>query len=273
MSSRSRLKLPVLALAGVMWVGACSSDDNGGGDESPPPVSQSTSAEETEASPSESAPTGESPTESEPTESGDGSASPTEPTESESGDGDSPSPEPSQSGPAEDESPTPSESPSEPSDQGGSEEATGLPPMPAAAKENSEEGAEAFARWYVETLSALFQSPQAGVIEEFSGPECGQCGTYEEAFSGLEEQGLRQVGPLAEIVGFRMTPAAKPSTVEAIVVIDQGPNQTVDANGKVSQSSDGTDGLGLRLNMHYEDGWVIDKIPTDPTAGDWIERE
>ncbi|WP_374927978.1 DUF6318 family protein [Kytococcus sedentarius] len=256
MSSRSRLKLPVLALAGVMWVGACSSDDNGGGDESSPPVSQSSSAEETEASPSESAPTDESPTESDPSESGDGSASPTEPTESESGDGDSPSPEPSQSGSADDESPAPSDTPSESSSEGGSEGAGGLPPMPAAAKENSEEGAEAFARWYVETLNYLYQHPQTGILEKYAGPDCKGCATQIRVMERSVEEGEVAQGEVYSILGSSSLAKGK-GDFQAVVAFRQHPVPFVNDEGEVVDEMSSHPEFGLLFDLAYKDGWTV----------------
>ena len=52
--------------------------------------------------------------------------------------------------------------------------------MPAAAKENSEEGAEAFARWYVETLNYLYQHPQTGVLDKYAGDNCALCEQHQD---------------------------------------------------------------------------------------------
>ncbi|ACV06808.1 hypothetical protein I6I18_06755 [Kytococcus sedentarius] len=145
--------------------------------------------------------------------------------------------------------------------------------MPPAAKENSEEGAEAFARWYVETLNHLWQQPQAGAIEQFSAPTCRQCANYEQTFREQEQSGEHQEGEAARIVGTHVAGGESPSTHEVIVVVSQPPARQVDASGEKIKDLPAIDGLGLRLNMHYAGGWRIDKIPTDPTAGEWVELD
>ena len=262
----TRHMLLTAALAGSLALTACT-------DEASDPPSPSSSGPVEESSPTdETSPSG-SPS-SEPTDTGPSDDQSPSASPSDAGTSPSPSsPVPSGSGSA---TPSPSDggSPS-PSDGGSSpsEDAAGLPPMPAAAKENSEEGAEAFARWYVQTLAHLFRFPEKGVIEPYSEDSCQQCGTYEEAFAELVAAQQHQVGSTMNILGTYVGVADKPSTIEVVVAIAQGSNRTVDANGVTVRESDGVDGLGLRLNLHYAGGWRIDEIPTDPTAGDWVRRD
>ena len=262
----TRHMLLTAALAGSLALAACS-------DEAQDPPSPSSSGPVGESSPAgEASPSGSpssEPTDAGPSEDPSSSASP-----SDAGASPSPSsPAPSSSSSA---APSPSDGGSPSSSDGASspsEDAAALPSMPPVAKENSEEGAEAFARWYVQTLAHLFRFPEKGVIEPYSEDSCQQCGTYEEAFAELVSAQQHQVGSTMNILGTYVGVADKPSTIEVVVAIEQGANRTVDANGVTVRESDGVDGLGLRLNLHYAGGWRIDEIPTDPTAGDWVGRD
>ncbi|STX14368.1 DUF6318 family protein [Kytococcus sedentarius] len=254
----TRHMLLTAALAGSLTLAACS-------DEAQDPPSPSSSGPAEESSPAgETSPSGSpssEPTDTGPSEDPSPSVSP-----SDAGTSPSPSsPAPSGSGSA---TPSPSDGASPPSG-----DAASLPPMPPAAKENSEEGAEAFARWYVETLNHLWQQPQAGAIEQFSAPTCRQCANYEQTFREQEQSGEHQEGEAARIVGTHVAGGESPSTHEVIVVVSQPPARQVDASGEKIKDLPAIDGLGLRLNMHYAGGWRIDKIPTDPTAGEWVELD
>ncbi|XKH04884.1 DUF6318 family protein [Kytococcus sedentarius] len=254
------------ALAGSLTLAACSG-------EAPDPPSPSSSTPAEESSPAgETSPSGSpstEPTDTGPSEDPSPSASPpdagTWPSPSSPAPSSSSSAAPSPPGGG---SPSPSDGASSPS-----EDAAGLPPMPPVAKENSEEGAEAFARWYVETLNHLWQQPQAGAIEQFSAPTCRQCANYEQTFREQEQSGEHQEGEAARIVGTHVAGGESPSTHEVIVVVSQPPARQVDDSGEKIKDLPAIDGLGLRLNMHYAGGWRIDKIPTDPTAGEWVELD
>ncbi|PKZ41059.1 hypothetical protein CYJ76_09475 [Kytococcus schroeteri] len=173
------VKTAVLALCGALFLGACSSDAEGGGSSSTTPDAVETSAPV--SSPSGTTALG-SPGSSEPSGGGSGDASPS------GGSGAPTSPQPST---PDGETPAP-------------------PVMPAAAKENTAEGAEAFARWYVESINHLFRYPQAGVIDEFSAPSCEQCQRIAETVEEFESKGQRADRlPLAMKDEARVTPSGR----------------------------------------------------------------
>ena len=173
----TRHMLLTAALAGSLTLAACS-------DEAQDPPSPSSSAPVEESSPAgEASPSGSpssEPTDAGPSEDPSSSASP-----SDAGASPSPSsPAPSSSGSA-------APSPSDGGSPSPSEDAAGLPPMPPVAKENSEEGAEAFARWYVETLNHLYQHPQAGILDKYAGKDCQRCDRFAQVvreFSANDER-------------------------------------------------------------------------------------
>ncbi|WP_130012190.1 DUF6318 family protein [Serinicoccus sediminis] len=60
--------------------------------------------------------------------------------------------------------------------------AEGPPEMPAEAREQTEEGAEAFAQHYIDVLNWAYRTGETGPAEELSGSECDSCsGLIEEA--------------------------------------------------------------------------------------------
>ena len=262
----TRHMLLTAALAGSLTLAACS-------DEAPDPPSPSSSGPVGESSPAgETSPSGSpssEPTDAEPSEDPSSSASP-----SDAGASPSPSsPAPSGSGsaapsPSDGGSPSPSDGASSPS-----EDAAGLPPMPPVAKENSEEGAEAFARWYVETLNHLYQHPQTGILDKYAGDNCKTCAKYERNIVRYVKEGRHTASSPIEIRGARVDVADAPAEVEVIVVVDQLPVRFVNAEGATVDTLSAINGMGLRINMLYEGGWKISSIPVDPTAGEWVELD
>ena len=262
----TRHMLLTAALAGSLALAACA-------DEAQDPPSPSSSAPAGESSPAgETSPSGSpssEPADTGPSEDPSSSASPSDAGTSPS----SSSPTPSDSGsaapsPSDGGSPSPSDGVSSPA-----EDAAGPPPMPPAAKENSEEGAEAFARWYVETLNHLYQHPQTGVLDQYAGDSCKTCAKYERNIGRYVKEKRHTASSPIEIRGARVGVADAPAEVEVIVVVDQLPVRFVNAEGATVDSLSAINGMGLRLNMLYEGKWTISSIPVDPTAGEWVELD
>ncbi|PKZ42254.1 hypothetical protein CYJ76_02850 [Kytococcus schroeteri] len=228
------VKTAVLAVCGALLVGACSSDAEGGGSSSTTPDAVETSAPVTSPSASGSS---ASP------DAQESSGSPT-PSESDSADA-SPS---NESSPP--HSPRPSKS---------SSEAPAPPVMPAAAKENTAEGAEAFARWYVETLNHLYQHPKAGVLDKYAGDDCKTCANQSEALVEASRTKEASDGPVFDILGAKVT-ATGPSTYDAVVGFHQLPATFTTPDGEVTARLEEIDEMGLLFRLRHEGGWAVEKL-------------
>ncbi len=240
-----------VAMAGALVLGACSSDDGGGDPTSsaPPSAPSSAPAPSTDGSaPDSSGPTSESGE-----QSGEASSAPsTSPTGGESSSGDAPSGS---------ESSAPSGSTSPTSDAGGSPSASdpGLPPMPAAAKQNSEEGAEAFARWYVETLNHLYQHPQTGVLDKYASDNCKTCAHHRRLVENYSSRSLFLDGDALSIKGSRSLKTSS-NSYEVVVAFRQNPVVLRDAQGEATLQVEAIDEYGYLFELRHDGRFRAEKI-------------
>lgn len=72
-----------------------------------------------------------------------------------------------------------------------SPEATGAPTLPPEATEDTEAGAEAFARYYMDVLNAVYTNPGSVDFAIYHGPGCTFCPILEEEIVGLADENLR----------------------------------------------------------------------------------
>jgi hypothetical protein len=73
---------------------------------------------------------------------------------------------------------TPSSTPTavyRPADAKGKAENVPVPVLPEAAKTNSKEGVEAFARYWFQALSYAYETGDASIVDRISGPDCVFC--------------------------------------------------------------------------------------------------
>ncbi|SNC63558.1 hypothetical protein SAMN05445756_0930 [Kytococcus aerolatus] len=151
---------------------------------------------------------------------------------------------------------TPDTSPSPPKEPSSKPTDDGPPAMPAVAKENSEEGAEAFALWYVETLNYLYQHPETGILEKYAGPDCKTCQRHIDLVEEGKDTGVVATGNLHKITGSRALPGQGGST-EVTVTFDQEATDFINKNGAVKESVPDEGQLGYIFDLNFQDRWEI----------------
>lgn len=92
-------------------------------------------------------------------------------------------------------SPTPTPTPSyKPADASGRAQNVPVPVLPEAAKAESKEGLEAFARYWYATLSYAYETGDIQPLESVSSPSCVSCGRVKEVVQGWHSEGRWLVG-------------------------------------------------------------------------------
>lgn len=149
------------------------------------------------------------------------------------------------------------------SDAGGSSSVSdpGLPPMPAAAEDNSEEGAEVFARWYVETWSHLYQHPEAGIFGAHAADSCKTCSHWEGIFADSVESGEHALDKPVTVTGSSALPLAD-GGFQVGVDFEHHDVTVADRSGKVVEtiSSPEVTGFVVTLQRHGDD-WIVTEMP------------
>lgn len=106
---------------------------------------------------------------------------------------------------------------------------TGAPVMPATAKQNTKAGAEAFARWYIETLSYRLQYP-AEDMPAVGLPSCKVCKIDSRAVQQSRIKGVHTAGPRMTVNSVQSQQMGKDWFVD--VSMRENPVALLDANGK-----------------------------------------
>ncbi|PKZ41161.1 hypothetical protein CYJ76_08890 [Kytococcus schroeteri] len=135
--------------------------------------------------------------------------------------------------------------------------------MPAAAKENTAEGAEAFARWYIETLSYLYEHPKAGVLDKYAGEDCNTCARHVRVVQQSAEQNAQADKVVYEVLG-----AGEPHSMgdgyEITVAFRQNASVIRDETGSVVGKTTELPEVGYVFRLTYDKGWTIEKMhPND----------
>ena len=159
-------------------------------------------------------------------------------------------------------SPTPS-----PSVSSASSSASGSPSpsptkssaVPAAAREKSEKGAEAFVRYFIQQSSAAWTTPDARLIEDLSDPDCASCRSLAKTASDLQAKGHRYRDDPISVVSVESL-VGDGARQNVAATIKQHPMEVVDTNGKVV-STDAADDLDRTFLLYWKEGrWIVGGI-------------
>ncbi|WP_141494919.1 DUF6318 family protein [Kytococcus schroeteri] len=142
--------------------------------------------------------------------------------------------------------------------------------MPAAAKENTAEGAEAFARWYIETLSYLYEHPKAGVLDKYAGEDCNTCARHVRVARESEERNERADGETYTVLGTG-EPLPEEGGFHVTVGFRQNPTTVRDSDGNVVEELSEQPEYGYTFKLHHQGRWVIQKMHPNPEP--YYERD
>ena len=137
-------------------------------------------------------------------------------------------------------SPTETESTEEPTTEGPTDEpteASALPELPEAAKENTPEGAEAFIRYYFDVANFALTKPEPGLVPKIASDECVSCATLEAQVADLSQQGQRATSNPYEIKSMALV-GGTTQDVELFNMVVALPATTIESrDGTVSDPS------------------------------------
>jgi hypothetical protein len=139
------------------------------------------------------------------------------------------------------------------------EPTTEAPTTEAAEKfDQSEEGAEAFARHYIDLINSTGTNPKEGVLEPLATDECDTCANFAGNVRHLVDNDLHNTGKVFEV--------SDAETLlydgEAVVTlaVTQLDVEVVDDQGTVTESAESRDG-SLKMDLiRHKDKWLVDAI-------------
>jgi len=142
--------------------------------------------------------------------------------------------------------------------------------MPAAAQENTAEGAEAFARWYIQTLSYLYEHPKAGVLDKYAGDGCNTCARHVRVVRESAEKNERADGETYTVLGAGEG-LRTDYGYEVTVGFRQNPTTVRNGQGKVVEELSEQPEYGYNFKLRYQGHWIIQKMHPNPEP--YYERD
>lgn len=148
-----------------------------------------------------------------------------------------------------------------PADAKGKAENVPLPVLPEAAKANSKEGVEAFARYWYELLNYGFETGRLAPIQEVTGANCAMCS---KVFPGIEKwssDGRWIVGSKIQVQAVTSKFLADNGVYQVAVQSQQSAGTLHNSDGSVGQNVAASGVLGdLVIATYVEGRWVASNV-------------
>lgn len=144
-----------------------------------------------------------------------------------------------------------------PADAKGKAENVPVPVLPEAAKANTKEGVEAFARYWFQALSYAYETGDASIVDRISGPNCVFCAGLRDTIKGAWADGRWIVGGTLQTpsVNAKFVPGSE-SQQATIQVIHQ-PVTIHNADGTLYQeSTKGSNRASQMVTKFDANGWM-----------------
>jgi Family of unknown function (DUF6318) len=158
---------------------------------------------------------------------------------------------------------TPAPTPSavyKPADASGPAQNVPVPVLPEVAKAETKEGAEAFVRFWYETLSYAYETGQSQNLEKISGPGCIFCTGLRDGISEAWSEGRWISGGKIETPAITATvePGSDPF---AVVQVIQSTIEIRKPDGTLLQNPTPATNTGSRAGLIFgSSGWVMSDL-------------
>ena len=130
-------------------------------------------------------------------------------------------------------------------------------PIPEPARQPTNTGAMAFARFWVDQTNKAFMTPVLGSVARLCEPAAPSCAAFEQQLSTLVEEKLRADGPFMEIKSVWIGTPEEPGVTSVVLDATIQSRNYVDAYGEVSGTEKGGHNP-LVLNLVWVDThWTI----------------
>jgi len=156
--------------------------------------------------------------------------------------------------PARTATPTPTAS-YKPADASGRAQNVPVPVLPEAAKAETKEGLEAFARHWYALLTYAYETGDIGPLEAVSGPSCTSCERVKEVVQGWHSDGRWLAGGKLVVEGAQSKfIETGPSEYQVLVQVHQEPLSYYRADKTLDEKTDPSPAVGDIMVATYESG-------------------
>lgn len=131
---------------------------------------------------------------------------------------------------------------------------------PAKADEPTAEGAEAFARYWIEVVNNAHVRVDPTELRRISTATCQTCTAYAKSLDRARKEGRRYAGGFVEVKQAVATNATR-SAAKVLVDYDVPPLQILNSAGAVLRTVPAESDVTLRFDLvHRGDRWVADEV-------------
>jgi hypothetical protein len=140
------------------------------------------------------------------------------------------------------------------------------PPIyPAAAAARTQDGANAFARFFVQTLDWGFATTNGAYMNHYYGSSCGICDSFSRSFRATALAGNHYIGSrisVRDVSAESIAPVTAPADFCTRVSIDYSAGTSVDKNGNIKSGEGAKTGVQLKLceKRTGPTSWVVSYV-------------
>lgn len=161
--------------------------------------------------------------------------------------------------------PTPTATPTasyRPADASGRAQNVPVPVLPEAAKAETKEGLEAFARYWFKLLSYGYETGDVSQLLDITSPDCRACDRATAVITGWHEEGRWLVGGKTETSSVSTAFSVAPDgNYQVAIQVSQGSISYYNANGTLHQADAKPDDTGnLMLAVFRNGAWYVNNI-------------
>ena len=158
---------------------------------------------------------------------------------------------------------TPTPTPSyKPADAAGRAQNVPVPVLPEAAKAETKEGLEAFAKYWFQLLSYGYETGDVSRIEDVTSPACRACERAMEVMTGWHESGRWLVGAKTQTPSVSTTFRIAPDgNYQVAIQVSQAAISYYNADGTLHQADPKPEDTGnLMLAVFREGAWYVNNV-------------
>lgn len=145
---------------------------------------------------------------------------------------------------------------SAPTDAG---EDPGVPKLPEAATEDTEDGANAFSQYYIELVSHLDEFPTDYDIGALASESCLTCEAFEERIDLFNANGSHMDGPTARVTN-AVSSRTDTGAITFVELVELSAVQ-IDAEGATLEAAQPEQSTELKFTLTFKDSrWLVDGI-------------
>ena len=143
-----------------------------------------------------------------------------------------------------------------PADAKGKAENVPVPVLPEAAKAETKEGLEAFAKYWYATLSYAYETGDTSPMEAISSTTCASCLRVKEVVEGWHSEGRWLAGGKMIVQGAQSKfVETAPGEYQVVVQVSQEPLSYYLADGKLDEKTNQKPSMGDIMLASYQGGW------------------